>query len=76
MSKALGRKVTYKIISVEEKVQCYIQSRRPEHLARLLVSIEKALDNGSNERLVTDPQAIEGKLGVSKWIKKNKDLFP
>ncbi|TEB20036.1 ergot alkaloid A [Coprinellus micaceus] len=74
-SKALGREIKYNIISIEEKVQQYVQFGRPEQLAHLLVAIEKELDDGSDGRLVADPRALKGKVGVSEWIEKNKALF-
>ncbi|TEB27508.1 ergot alkaloid A [Coprinellus micaceus] len=75
LTEALGRKITYKVISVKEKIKRYEQLGLPEELATILAQVEKSLDDGFDVRLAADPRALRGKLGIREWIEKNKAAF-
>ncbi|KAJ3527557.1 hypothetical protein NMY22_g9745 [Coprinellus aureogranulatus] len=74
-AEVLGRKIEYRVITLEEGVKRYISMGVPEDFAPILTKFEKALDDGSDAQGAADPRALKGKVGIRAWIEKNKAVF-
>jgi hypothetical protein len=75
LTEVLGREITYKVISVEEKAKRYEQLGLPKEFVADITQIEKSLDDGFDVKLTADPRTIRGKLGIREWIEQNKAAF-
>ena len=75
MTEVLGREITYKVISVEEKAKRYEQFGLSKEFITEITQIEKSLDNGFDVKLAADPRVVRGTLGIREWIEENKSAF-
>lgn len=46
-----------------------------EEYASAVVKIEQAIESGSEEKWVSDPRTVKGRIGVREWIERHKDAF-
>ncbi|TEB27525.1 NAD(P)-binding protein [Coprinellus micaceus] len=76
LTEVLGRVITYQTITAEELKRRYTKIYGiDEEYASAVVKIEQGIENGSEEKWLSDPRTVKGKVGVREWVEKNKNAF-
>ena len=72
----MGRPITYQTITADELKRRYTEIYGiDEEYASAVVKIEQGIEGGSEEKWLSDPRTVKGKIGVREWIEKNKGAF-